>query len=313
MDGNPAFDTSRAGANDSDAEDYVTGDGWDNFLRLKFKYLLPIGHGMDHIVNDYQVRAGMLVSGASGGESWNPLASGRTFLEVRPFYRSQDIDGEYIDSSQKTNGLDVSLFWDNRDFALNPSRGNGLRLKASRDFGWADSSNPWTEVEGEVDQYFPLGASPRFRQRVVVLDAWTAYSPTWETRDDGTIAERPPAYTGATLGGLVRMRGYPSQRFSDKAAVCYSAEARLIPVWNPFAAWPGLQRHLGVQWVQFVPFVEAGRVAPAWHLGTLHTDMRWDAGLGIRVLAKGLVVRVDTAVSEDGTYVQMMVAQPFQF
>jgi len=152
-----------------------------------------------------------------------------------------------------------------------------------------------------------------FRQRVIALDAWTAYSPSWDARDDGTIADRPPAYTGATLGGLGRMRGYPSQRFSDKAAVCYAAELRLIPAWNPFTSFPRLQRHLGIQWVQLVPFVEVGRVAPSWDMATLHTDMRWDAGLGIRLLAKGLVVRIDTAASEEGTNVQMMVGYPFQF
>jgi hypothetical protein len=41
--------------------------------------------------------------------------------------------------------------------------------------------------------------------------------------------------------------------------------------------------------------------------------MKWCAGLGLRLWAKGLVVRIDTAVSEEQVGVQMMVAQPFQF
>jgi hypothetical protein len=41
--------------------------------------------------------------------------------------------------------------------------------------------------------------------------------------------------------------------------------------------------------------------------------MKWDAGLGIRALAQGVVIRVDTAYSNEGVGLQMMIAQPFQF
>jgi outer membrane protein assembly factor BamA len=99
-------------------------------------------------------------------------------LELRPFYHSQQIDGDDVDDEIKTNGFDVSFFWDNRDFYANPSRGNALQLKASRDFGWLDSSNSWTNLQGELDMYFPLGVSDRFRQKVIALNFWTSYSPT---------------------------------------------------------------------------------------------------------------------------------------
>jgi hypothetical protein len=39
-------------------------------------------------------------------------------------------------------------------------------------------------------------------------------------------------------------------------------------------AWPGLQSYANVEWRQFVPFVEIGRVAPKWNLGTLHSSMQ---------------------------------------
>ena len=38
---NPAFPDERAGSIDSDKDNFIDGDGWDNFFRLKFKYLLP--------------------------------------------------------------------------------------------------------------------------------------------------------------------------------------------------------------------------------------------------------------------------------
>ena len=41
--------------------------------------------------------------------------------------------------------------------------------------------------------------------------------------------------------------------------------------------------------------------------------MKFDAGLGVRVLAHGLVVRIDAAVSEEGFGVRMMIGQSFQF
>jgi len=41
--------------------------------------------------------------------------------------------------------------------------------------------------------------------------------------------------------------------------------------------------------------------------------MKWVAGGGIRLWAKGFVVRADLAFSEEGAGVQMMVGHPFQF
>ena len=313
IDGNPDFPNERAGSNDSDEDNFVKGDGWANFFRMRFKYLLPIGHGRDQIISTYKIDRGILKSGADGGTSVNPLVSGKSYLELRPFYRSQQLDGDDVDETIKTNGLDFSAFWDNRDFYANPSKGFGLRGKVSRDFGGFDSSNSWTNLEGELDLYIPLQLSDRFRQTVLALDYWTSYSATWDEQPNGEIKNRPPAYTGSTLGGIWRMRGYPSQRFNDKAAVYYSAELRVIPRWNPFNGWPWIQKYVGIQWLQFVPFVEVGRVASEWKFNKLHSDMKWDVGLGLRAWAQGIVIRIDTAVSDEGAGVQMMISQPFQF
>ncbi|MGD2037012.1 MAG: BamA/TamA family outer membrane protein [Desulfobacterales bacterium] len=313
VEGNPDFPDERAGSNDSDEDDYVKSDGMDNFFRLRFKYLLPMGHGKDQIISTQVVDRGLLVDGANGGESWNPFVSGRTYIEMKPFYRKQEVDSDEVREDVKTNGLEVSLFRDNRDFKMNPSKGSALRLKFNRDFGWLNSSESWTVVDGEFDKYFSLGKSDWFRQRVLAFDFWTAYSPTWNEKSDGDIENGAPSFAGATLGGLWRMRGYPSQRFSDKAAIYYAAELRLIPEWNPFENWSWIQKYLGVQWLQFVPFVEVGRVAPDWGFERLHEDMKWDAGLGVRFWAKGLVARIDSAVSDEGFGIQMMVSQPFQF
>jgi outer membrane protein assembly factor BamA len=121
------------------------------------------------------------------------------------------------------------VFCDNRDFAANPSKGFGLRAKVSRDFGWLNSSESWTNVDGQLDYYIPLELGRSMRKSVLALNYWTSYSPTWEEHPNNKISNRPLAYTGSTLGGLWRMRGFPTQRFNDKAAVYYAAELRLIP------------------------------------------------------------------------------------
>jgi len=316
IDGNPQFAGERAGTNDSHEDNFVEGDGWDNFFRIRFKYLLPIGHGADQIVNTVELDRGLIKSGKTGATSWNPLVSGKTYLELTPFYRRQEIDGDDLDSDKTTNGLMYALFRDNRDFIASPSKGSSFLLKLTQDYGWFDSSDSWTSVSTEFDKYFSLGESNRFRQRIIALNFWTADTPSWETSMTASgvaITHRPPPFVGATLGGVWRMRAYPSQRFNDKAAIYYAAELRMTPWWNPFDGWPRLQKYLEIAWWQWVPFVEVGRVAPSWSFDELHSDMKWDVGFGVRAMAKGLVVRVDTAVSEEGFGVQMMVSQPFQF
>ena len=313
VDGNPEFPDVRAGSHESDLDDFITGSGADTYFRFRFKYLLPIGSGRKQILPDYRFDEGLMTEGASGATGWNPLASGRTFVELRPFYRTQNIENDDLDEKQSTNGLEFSAFWDNRDYPPNPSRGNAASFKAARDFGLAGTSASWTSFSAEYDHYFDLGEIRGFRQSVLALDAWTAYSPTWDVRPDGSIAHRPPAFSGATLGGLLRLRAYPSQRFSDKAALSYAAELRMVPNWNFLNRIPLFEDRIGVEWIQLVAFAEAARVAPAYQLGTLHEDMHWDVGLGFRAWAKGLVGRIDVAYSEEGFGVQMMVAQPFQF
>jgi hypothetical protein len=312
INGNPRFAGDRSGTNNSDKDNFVSGSGFDTFARARFKYLLPVGHGRDQIIPDYDVLDGFLYSGATGGESWNPLESGRSFIDLRPFYRSQEVDGESVNGELRTNGIDLAYFWDNRDFRNNPSRGNALTLKLSRDFGLLDSSESWTVLQAELDAYHDFGESDWFRSQVLALDFWTADTPSWDD-NGGEIDHRAPAYTGATLGGLWRMRGYPSQRFNDRSAIYYSAEMRLTPRWNPFDRWPVVQEKLGVEWIQIVPFFEVGRVASSYDLSELHSDMKWDAGVGLRAWVKGFVLRVDTAVSNEDLGIQMMIGHPFQF
>lgn len=313
IDGNPEYPESLAGSNESDPDDFIRGEGPYNWLVFNFKYVLPLGHARRSAIADYALDRGILVSGATGAESWNPLRSGRTLLQIEPFIIERTYDEPEGISGGRTNGLFLSILHDNRDFSPNPSRGTTTTLKLARDFGQFGSTTSWTTVEGKFSKYFFLGSTRLTRQQVLAINAWTADSPTWEEweTDEGTVYDhRPPPYLGTTLGGYLRMRGFPQYRFSDKAAVYYGLEYRVIPEWNPLGSISWL-RWFQIDWWQWVPFAEIGRVADHWNLRELHSDMKWDVGLGLRLMTAKVIVRGDAAVSEEGLHIWVMVGQAF--
>ena len=308
IDGNPDFPDERAGSNDSREDNFVETSGDDDFFQLNFKYLLPVGHGRDTIINTYVMDNGLLHEGATGGERWNPLRSGRTYLQAEAFFRSQDLDGDAADADLETNGIRFSLHYDNTDFVPNPSRGSSQEIALARDWGKLGSDAPWTVFEAEYSHYFNLPTRPGLRQAVLAFNFWTADVLTWDSGNE--TPHRPPLFAGATLGGLYRLRGFPAARFHDKSAIYYTAELRVIPDWNPLGrgSWAEWAE---IAWLQLVPFVEVGRVADTWNLNELHSDMKWDVGLGLRAMVKGLILRLDIAFSDEEAGVVMMVGQPF--
>lgn len=310
---NSDFPGERAGSNNSSNDNFIPGEDSDNWFDLKLKYLLPTGRGKNTIINTYTLDDGLLVNGATGGNTWNPMTSGRLYFEVMAFYRDREFKTMTDELAGKTNGLEFALEYDNRDFYSNPSKGSLQRFVFSHDFGWFESTDSWSVVEADLRKYLSLGAAGTFRHRVLALDFWTAYSPTWQviqTPNGPDIDGRPPDYQGASLGGFDRLKAYPMYRYNDKAAIYYAAELRLIPKWNPLGDMK-LLKFLDIDWWQFVPFVEVGRVAPHWSLSELMSDMKWDVGLGLRFMAQKAVFRVDTAFTDDAWSVWAMVAQPF--
>ncbi len=318
-----------AGSNDSDENNFIFGGGIDVYVNLTFHYVLPIGAGEEAPPHRYTTRDGMLVDGSTYRGNWNPRTSGRTLIYARPFYqrRTIEIDEQNVglippeiglqegdEPDVSTNGIEVGIEYDNRDFAVNPAEGSLTRFRVSRDFGWFDSFNSWTSMEFSFSKYWDLGDSKRFKQRVLAANAWTAYVPSWETEalpsDFVRINNRPPSNRGATLGGVNRLRGYPRGRFSDKAAIYYGAELRLMPKWDPFRNWP-LIRNWPWRWWQVVGFAEVGRVAPSWDLGELHEDLKWSAGAGIRVMLGGGIIRIDFAQSEEDSQWWVMAHHAF--
>ena len=313
-DGSPDFPLERAGSNDSDEENYLEGVMNQYIVRPTFKYVLPIGDAREEAIHTYVVQKGMLVENPMGGGPWNPFAGGRTRLELEPFYRSESVETDTGRDSRRTNGVKFSLAYDNRNFHLNPSRGSRQSLSVARDWGLWDSSDSWTNLEAEYSKFIRLPAPQGCRQHVLALNFWTAYTPTWSQRgtdgDGQPIYHRPPEYMGAHLGGFWHMRAFSSNRFSDKAAIYYAAESRLMPEWNPIKSISWLD-WLKVEWLQAVIFAEVGRVAPSWNLDELHQDMKWDVGVGLRFWDAGFVGRADVAFAEQSTGIRIMMGHTF--
>lgn len=303
IDGNPAFDGG-AGTNGSDEDNFVESETFSAFGEFPIKFVLPIGDGAATPIATYHLSHGVIKEGATGGHSWNPLVSGRTTLSLTPFAywrRLDPTDGvELEEENFDTFGTRVGIRWDNSDFPINPTKGNLLRLELSRDFGIGSAFSQYTTLEGEYAQYIPLGQSQWFRQQVLALDIWSV----------ATLAGETPYYAGASLGGYQRLRGYSFYRFHGDHAILGTAELRLMANYNPVAEWEAVDRLARVDWLQLVLFAEAGGVADNYS-SDLFDDMKWDAGVGLRMMMRKTIVRADLAFGEEGSSFWLMVGQAF--
>jgi len=312
---NPGFEGERAGANDSDPDNFLEATQWDNRIELETRYLLPIGHGRgdENIINRYVVSGGVLESGASGGTDWNPLKSGRTHLVVTPGWREQTLENDDIEVPLKTINVEVGIERDNRDFPFNPSAGSYQKIMYKKDFHDDEQLGGWDVWAVQWSKVFDLGQTGHFRQQTLAFDFTTAYVPSWETGIvDGSevITKRPPQYEGARLGGIDKMRAYEDNRFHDKAAIYYSAEYRVIPYWQPLKGVDFLE-FANISYWQWVLFFEAGQVSPHWNVSDLHDDLHFDGGVSLRGMLHTAVVRLDFAFGEEGGRVIAMYGHPY--
>ena len=317
--GNPAFLDSPdiAGSNDSSPDNFFRAADDDLWLQATFRYVLPIGDNRESAIQTYDTDRGMLVSRPTGGEVWNPLTSGRTSILIRPYYRDQDVVLPETNAPYafETLNVQLGLEYDNRNFRANPSKGSYQMIALTRDWGALGDVRSWTFGEIELSQYFDIGESNFFRQQVIGLNAWTGYSFTWREVDvpglgPPVAVNRPPYFTGATLGGFNRMRAYPGNRFNGRAASYFSAEYRVIPHWRPFAE-TYIDEVLDLDWWQISLFFETGRVADSYSPELFYEDLQFDAGMDFRFFIRNSVVRVGTAVAADSWQFVTMFGQPF--
>ena len=295
-DGNSNFTYERAGSNDSHEDNYIESEGSDNLFRLDFRYLLSIGHGKNKAIHQYVIeKNGLLVSGSeSGGDSWNPLTSGRTFIKFKLFDREQDLKDKQNNKARlATTAFSLGLEYDNTDYWRNPTYGSRQRIAITHDWGSnEEDGEEWTTIDAEYSKFLNPGASESAYQRVIAFNAWWINTPGWDDssiHNGKEIFHRPPVYQGAILGGLDRQRAYPTARFNDRSAVNYAVEYRQMNKWNPFPDIP-VFNYLKIPWWQWIGFAEIGRVHDEWDLDELHNDMKWTLGAGVRLMVEGVVV-----------------------
>ena len=58
-------------------------------------------------------------------------------------------------------------------------------------------------------------------------------------------------------------------------------------------------------------FADTGRVASSFDLNEFHKDMKTSAGVGLRILAEGLLVRIDFGRSQEESTTIIMIDQSF--
>ncbi len=303
-----------AGSNNSDEDNYIEDEGDDNWIDLKLEYVLPIGSMKQSGMAEYHLQNGLLKSGATGGQSWNPLESGISVLLLGQKSRYQNYQTDTVTYSGDMFPFQIGYYYNNTDFVTNPSIGSSQYIAYQKDFTDESTGGSWDFLEFEASKYFNFNTSRFSRQEVLALNFWTGNSFSYDVvtapNGESVVQHKPPFLTGANLGGFYRMRGFPNNRFNDRSVIYTAAEYRYTLKWNPFANINWL-RWLKTDWFQLVPFVEGGRVADEYDFSELFSDWKFDAGIGIRAMMAGSVVRFDMAASEEGGAFWVMFAQPF--
>jgi len=303
----------RAGTNDSSFDDFIQAEGSSNWWDIKLEYVLPWGSAEKQSMVEYQLQGGLLKKEVKL-ESWNPLKTGTSILVARQFNRYQQYRDENGQLSGAVHALELGMFYDNTDFSINPSQGSSQYIAFTYNPRWLESKQEWSFVEIEASKYFSLGANSFAKQNIIALNAWAGYSPSWQVLTDSKgnkqVTNSPPFVEGSTLGGMYRLRGYRQNRFHDKAAIYATAEYRMTLGYNPIADVRWL-KFLNLDWFQTILYVEGGRVSPTFHRETLFTDWKYDAGISLRALTAGIVVRLDFTRSKEGTSTWLMVGHPF--
>lgn len=311
------------GSHDSDKDDVFISAGDSNFFYSTFRYVLPLGAGLDNPGGACALLDGFAIGRHACGYG-TPILSGTTSVGLKTFYQYNSFENwqEYSIWENKdltsapeweTNGLRFFLTHDNTDFDLNPSRGYHFELQYSKDFGWGDSTQSWDFLEFKYNHYFPLDNFSFTKQNVLALSLWTGYSFSWDNNSEiapGLNLHRPPIWEGARLGGYSRMRGYDKNRFSDKAVSYATAEYRAILKYNPLKDNDLVP--VKVDWFQLVGFVEVGRVHDRYNFDLL-SDMKYDVGISLRAMVEEVPIRLEVALGDEGTNLWLMINQPFDF
>ncbi len=174
----------------------------------------------------------------------------------------------------RSRGLTVtaSVRYDSRNSFLHPSEGNVFQL---------DLEKGWVRLAGDYNLY---SCSLSFQTYHVVFFPKTilAFRVVGQTTGGVDL----PLHSYVSLGGTKTLRGYPLDRFLDRAALLANIEIRTLILWR-FGG---------------VVFFDAGSLAPQAGRFSLHGGRwKWNSGLGLRLMMETFIVRADLGFSREGT------------
>jgi hypothetical protein len=289
----------------------IITNGRETFFRPQAKYILPWANGSQGAVGSLRGPRG--ISDLKSIDSWNPLLSGTSSIELASKWQRRDL-GKYneLQSINELTVYSLDFEYDNRNSVHIPSDGGTVNFKTNNDFG-SDERPSWNTVELEVSLFFDIGDTSWAQQQSFGLSAWTADTPSWDdstTINGETVKNRPPDYAGITLGGWDRLRGFYSGRFFDRSAVAYSAEYRIIPAWQPLKELPVFKTY-NIPWWQWVFFIDAGNMNGSYNFAELHEEFTYSIGSSLRLSVEGVVLRLDYSKSVEESQFRVLVNQPF--
>lgn len=300
-------------SNHSNPNQMIRANSREALHHLSMRYFFPMGSAVHQPIY-------ATLTPHRQVKGYTPWQSGITSFELRPFYQSRTLE----QTTNQTHSSDFSdatevwaiasqLRWDNRNQSDNPNYGNFSEITITANIA-TDDAPSWWKWEASHSWYLNLGAIQNYiEQQSLAFNIYTADTPTWnqtQTIQGQTMYRRPPEFAAPSLGGLYRLRGYPTGRFVDRSALSYSMEYRVNPTWQPLGDVPVFNWYQ-IGWWQWVAFAEMGRVANAYDLVQLHQDMKWTLGGGVRFQIEGVVVRTEMASSSEGASMRIMVNQPF--
>jgi len=278
----------------------------DSVARIQGRWVLPIGAAKSQ---DFSLsRRAILPEQPQPAVSLHPTESGVSSIRFEWETYERDFSQSGASSDLGSDVFRLKFDWDNTGSRLIPNSGGRIRLASEWGKNKGDQNGRWRLNQGAITGFFAVPPTLGWtKQQVLALNLHAAHTPTW---DASSAQNRPPAYLGARLGGLLRLRGYRGSRFYDRSSWVYSAEYRVIPKWQPLA---GLFNKLGyrVPWWQLTFFADSGRVAPHFDLSDFHQNMKTTTGVGLRILAEGLLIRIDFAKSEEESATLVAIDQAF--
>jgi hypothetical protein len=90
-----------------------------------------------------------------------------------------------------------------------------------------------------------------------------------------------------------------------QGGIYWAGELRLIPHAQALRNWPVLN-YFEID----APFAQVGGVAPQWHADLFTLDLKWDVGVGLRLMTFRIPVHLDFAYGEAASSIRAMSAQP---